>query len=77
MPQNCIIVGGGPTGLLTAIHCAENCLASGGALKLYEARDTFRSGGSQYERAQIVRLDTRWISMLRYHLGKSSLLVYA
>jgi len=68
-PQNVVVVGGGPTGLLSTIHCAENCLASGGVMKLYEARDAFQSSGSTFERAQIVRLDSRWISMLRYHLG--------
>ena len=38
-------------------------------MKLYEARDAFAKGGSSFERAQIVRLDARWIAMLRYHLG--------
>lgn len=68
-PQNLIVVGGGPTGLMTCIHCTEACLASGGIVKLFEARDTFAKGGSTYERAQIVRLDARWIAMMRYHLG--------
>jgi hypothetical protein len=38
-------------------------------MKLYEARDTFDKGGSTFERAQIVRLDARWIATLRYYLG--------
>ena len=25
--------------------------------------------GARFERAQVVRLDARWIAMLRYHLG--------
>lgn len=56
---------------MTTIHCAENILVSGGTVKLYESRDAFLKGGSSFERAQIVRLDARWISMLRYHLGTS------
>ena len=68
-PQNIIIIGGGPTGLETALHCTENVLATGGLVKLYEARDAFHSGGATFERAQIVRLDARWIATLRYHLG--------
>lgn len=68
-PQSMLVVGGGPTGLITTIHCAESCLATGGQMKLQEARDAFVKGGSTFERAQIVRLDARWISMLRYHLG--------
>jgi glycine/D-amino acid oxidase-like deaminating enzyme len=68
-PQNIIVVGGGPTGLMTTIHCVENVLASGGTITLYEARDSFVAGGSSYERAQIVRLDARNIALLRYHLG--------
>jgi hypothetical protein len=54
---------------MTTIHCLENVLFSGGMVRLYEARDTFVKGGSSFERAQIVRLDARWIAMLRYHLG--------
>ena len=69
LPQSVIVIGGGPTGLMSAIHCAENCIASGGTMKLFEARDSFDKGGSTYERAQIVRLDARWIATLRYHLG--------
>jgi hypothetical protein len=53
----------------TVIHCAENVLMSGGVMQLYEGRDAFRISDSASERAQIVRLDARWISMLRYHLG--------
>jgi len=68
-PQSMIVVGGGLTGLMTVIHCTENVLASGGKMKLYESRDAFVMGGSTFERAQIVRLDARWVAMLRYHLG--------
>jgi hypothetical protein len=68
-PQNIIVVGGGPGGMMACLHCTENCLASGGVMKLYEARDSFAKGGSTYERAQIVRLDARWIATMRYHLG--------
>jgi hypothetical protein len=68
-PQSTIVIGGGPTGLMTTIHCTETVLVSGGVMKLYEARDAFAKGGSTFERAQIVRLDARWIAMLRYHLG--------
>jgi len=68
-PQNTIVIGGGPTGLMATLHFAENVLASGGNLRLYEARDAFTKAGSTFERAQIVRLDARWIAMLRYHLG--------
>lgn len=68
-PQSMIVIGGGPTGLTTVIHCTESVLATGGEMKLYEARDAFTQGSATYERAQIVRLDARWIAMLRYHLG--------
>jgi hypothetical protein len=68
-PQSSIVVGGGPTGLMTAVHCTEAVLQSCGEMKLYEARDAFAKGGSTFERSQIVRLDARWIAMLRYHLG--------
>jgi hypothetical protein len=53
---------------MAAIHCTEAVLMSGGTMKLSEARDAFNKGGATYERAQIVRLDARWIAMLRYHL---------
>lgn len=68
-PQHISIVGGGPTGLLTALHNCENSVASGGIITLNEARDAFDKGASAFERAQIVRLDARWICMLRFHLG--------
>jgi hypothetical protein len=68
-PQNIIVIGGGPAGMMAFLHCTENCLASGGVMKLFEARDSFAKGGSTYERAQIVRLDARWIATMRYHLG--------
>jgi len=69
MPQDMRILGGGPTGLLTALHCCENVARLGGTMFVCEKRDSFESGGSPFQRAQIVRLDPRWISMLRYHLG--------
>ena len=68
-PQNVIVIGGGPTGLTTALHVVENVVTSGGTVKLYKSRDAFTKAGSFFERAQIVRLDPRWIAMLRYHLG--------
>jgi len=68
-PQNMIIIGGGPTGLVSTIHNLENVLITGGNMRLFEARDAFQKGGATFERAQIVRLDARWIAMMRYHLG--------
>lgn len=68
-PQNVTFLGGGPTGLLGAIHCVQNVLLSGGEVKVYEGRDAYDQEGSSFERAQIVRLDPRQIAMLRYHLG--------
>ena len=68
-PQSIIVVGGGPSGLMTVVHCTEATLATNGVMKLYEARDAFAKGGATFERAQVVRLDGRWIGMLRYHLG--------
>lgn len=68
-PQTMIVIGGGPTGLLTALHCLENVLRSDGRMTLYESRDAFAKAGATFERSQIVRLDPRWIAMLRYHLG--------
>ena len=68
-PQSIMVIGGGPGGLMTTIHCTESVLASGGVMKLFEARDAFVMGGSAFERSQIVRLDARWIAMLRYYLG--------
>jgi hypothetical protein len=65
-PQSIILIGSGPSGLITAIHCAENVLASGGIIKLYTASD---EGAPTFEQAQIIRLDNRWIAMLRYYLG--------
>ena len=38
-------------------------------MKLYEGRDSFDQEASSFERAQIVRLDSRQISMIRFHLG--------
>ena len=54
---------------MTVLHCTEIALASGGVVKLYEARDAFPKGGSMFERAQVVRLDARWGSMMRQHIG--------
>ena len=54
---------------MTTIHIVESVVATGGVVKLYEARDAFDKGGATFERAQIVRLDARWIAMMRYHLG--------
>jgi hypothetical protein len=39
LPQSAIVLGGGPTGMLTAIHCTQHVLASGGEVRLYEHRD--------------------------------------
>jgi hypothetical protein len=64
-----IVIGGGPTGLITTLHCLENVIFSDGNMRLYESRDSFSKYGLQFERSQIVRLDPRWIFMLRYHLG--------
>ena len=58
---------------MTAVHCTEAVLMSGGTMKLSEARDAFAKGGATFERAQIVRLDARWIAMLRYHLVRMML----
>jgi len=68
-PQSMTVVGTNITGLMTAIHCTENVLASGGHVKLHESTDQYTREGTLFERAQIVRLDARWIAMLRYHLG--------
>jgi len=68
-PQSMIVIGGGPTGLLTTLHCLENVLLSDGVMRMYESRDAFTQAGATFERAQIVRLDARWIACLRFHLG--------
>ena len=68
-PQSLIVIGGGPTGLITTLHNLENVLLSRGTMRLLESRDAFTQWGATFERAQIVRLDARWIGMLRYHLG--------
>ena len=68
-PQNVTVLGGGPTGLLSALHCVHNVLLTGGKVRVLESRDAFAQEGATFERAQIVRLDSRQISMLRYHLG--------
>jgi hypothetical protein len=59
----------GPTGLLGAIHCLQNVILTGGEVRIFEGRDAFEQEAAAFERAQIVRLDARQISMLRYHLG--------
>eukprot|EP00957_Ditylum_brightwellii_P175816 13387389-Ditylum_brightwellii.AAC.1 len=41
----------------------------GGTMKLYEACDAFEKAGGTYEHAQVVCLDSRWLRMLRFHLG--------
>ena len=68
-PQSMIVIGGGPTGLITTLHCLESVLATDGKMRLYESRDAFLQAGATFERSQIVRLDARWIAMLRYHTG--------
>ncbi|CAJ1945589.1 unnamed protein product [Cylindrotheca closterium] len=68
-PQNVLIVGGGPSGMMCAIHTVHNVLLSGGQLSVHQSRNAFQEGASSFERSQIVRLDARIISMLRYHLG--------
>ena len=69
LPQSTIVVGSGITGLITTIHCAESVLASGGNIQLFDTSGANAKGGSVFERAQIVRLDPRWVAMLRYYLG--------
>jgi len=68
-PQSMTVVGASITGLMTAIHCTENVLVSGGKMTLHDFSDVDTKVGSVFERSQIVRLDARWIAMLRYHLG--------
>ena len=70
-PQNLIVIGGGPAGLITAIHSIQSVLMSGGMVSLYESRNTYKKDTAAFERAQVVRLDARWISLLRFHLGTS------
>ena len=68
LPQSTIVIGNGITGLMTTIHSIESVIISGGEIKLYkELDDTAKE--EVFERAQIMRLDPRWVSMLRYHLG--------
>lgn len=68
-PQSVVVVGGGLSGLMTTLHCTESVLRTGGQINLLEATDSVVFGVSAFESAQIVRLDARWTSMLRYHLG--------
>ena len=49
--------------LITVVHCTGSVLVTGGVM-----RDAFAKGGLTFEHAQIVRADTRWIAILRYHL---------
>lgn len=68
-PQNLVVIGGGPTGLITSIHAVQSCLMSGGMVTLYESRDAYKKEAATFERAQVVRLDGRWIAMMRFHCG--------
>lgn len=52
-PQNVTVLGGGPTGLLAALHCVQNVILTGGEVKLYEGRDAFAQEASSFERAQM------------------------
>jgi hypothetical protein len=54
------IEGGGPTGLLLALTQYEG----GADVSLFEKRSGL------YERSQIVRLDPKWMGMLKYYLGE-------
>lgn len=53
------IEGGGPTGLLLAMTQFQ----VGGDVSLFEKRSTF------YDRTQVVRLDPKWMTMLKFYLG--------
>jgi len=68
-PEHYLIVGGGPTGLLSALHVLGSAISSGGTVTVSEKRGALGDGASAFSRAQVVRLDPRWIAMLRYHLG--------
>jgi hypothetical protein len=63
------VIGTGPAALITVIHCTENVLMTGGVMKLFESREDSSAGETLFDWAQIVRLDARWIGMLRYYLG--------
>lgn len=67
-PQNIVLVGSGPAGFLTAIHCTESVVASGGLIRLYMESKSGRDV-EFFESGEVLRLDQRWIAMLRYHLG--------
>lgn len=54
------VEGGGPTGLLMAITQFQ----AGADVTLFEKRSTF------YDRTQIVRLDPKWMSILKFYLGE-------
>jgi hypothetical protein len=49
--------------MLAVLHCLENCLTTGGVVRW------FANDGLTSERSQIVRLDSRWVAMLRFHCG--------
>jgi hypothetical protein len=57
------VIGGGPEGMLAVLHCLENCLMTGGVMKW------FADDGSKTVKSQVVRLDSRWVAMLRFHCG--------
>ncbi len=60
-PQSMVVIGGGPIGLITAIHCTENVLLSGGVMQLHEARVALHVTGATYERSEITPLDAKWV----------------
>lgn len=55
-----VIEGGGPVGLMAAITQFE----AGANVSLFEKRST------KYQRTQIVRLDPKWMNMLKFYLGE-------
>ncbi len=56
-----VLAGGGPTGLLAALTQYQ----AGADVSLFEKRDML------YDRTQIVRLDPKWMDMLRFYLGEA------
>jgi hypothetical protein len=54
-----VIEGAGPTGILSAITQYR----AGGDISIYEQRS------GEFTRRQIVRLDPKWVEMLRFYLG--------
>jgi|GEM_PF-6950303 len=67
--RSAVILGGGPTGLLTALLANPEYLKANGKVTLYERRDIDNPNKEPFERSQIVRLDPRWIASLRYLTG--------